>query len=223
MKKKCLSMLLALMMAVSLLPGTAFAASASGSRGNSVSWFNSSGTRTIPAQPTTPVFTDVPAWFAVEVNWAAANGVAMGVGNNRFAPGDLCTNAQILTFLWRAEKKPPAKTASPFTVAADYQGAIDWAYEQGMIGNFFAPGAYCTRADAVSYIWQTFDSESPGAKGTSFTDVSPNAAYADAVTWAVKNGITDGYPGNIFLPSKTCSRGEIVTFLYRAYVKSLWG
>ena len=230
MKKKCLAMLLALVMAAGFLTGTAFAASASGPCGNSAAWSYRSGTpangaihynSVIPAQPNTPVFIDVPSWYAVEANWAAANGIAKGVGNNQFAPGDICTNAQILTFLWRAEGKPAAKAASPFTVASDYQGAVDWAYEQGMIGRSFVPGAYCTRANAVSYIWRTFDSESPGAGGGGFTDVSPNAVYADAVAWAVENGITNGYPGNIFLPNKTCSRGEIVTFLYRAYVQSL--
>lgn len=165
-------------------------------------------------------FTDVPDWCADASNWAAGKGIAQGYGDDRFGATDYCTNAQILTFLWRAEGKPAANGESPFiTVASDYRGAVDWAYEQGIIDSSFVPGAYCTRASAVDYIWKVFGS--PGAGDGGFTDVSPDTDYAGAVAWAVENGVTDGYPGSIFRPDKTCSRGEIITFLYRAYVQPL--
>ena len=164
-------------------------------------------------------FTDVPDWCDKEANWAAAEGVAKGVGDNRFAPSTPCTNAQILTFLWRAEGQPAARTPSPFlNVASDYQGAVDWAYEKGIIDKTFAPGASCTRSSAVSYIWKVFGS--PNTSGESFLDVPPDASYAGAVAWAVANGVANGY-GDTFRPDSICTRGHIVTFLYRAYVQSL--
>ena len=160
---------------------------------------------------------DVPDWCADAVNWALDEGIAKGYGNGRFGAADNCTNAQLITFLWRAEGEPAANAKAPFpTVAAAYRDAIDWAYERGIIDNTFIPGAYCTRATAVSCIWQVFGSRS--AAKTSFSDVPAGADYAGAVTWAVANGITNGTGGNHFSPDKLCSRAEIVTFLHRAYV-----
>ena len=164
-------------------------------------------------------FTDVPGWCADAANWAAAEGIAQGYGNGRFGATDFCTNAQILTFLYRAAGEQTNLSQSPFTVESYYQDAVDWAYEQGIIDRSFVPGAYCTRASAVNYIWKAFGS--PVAGGGGFADVSPDTDDAGAVAWAVEKGITDGYPGSIFRPDKTCSRGEIITFLYRAYVQPL--
>ena len=163
-------------------------------------------------------FSDVPDWCADAAGWAVNQGVTRGVGDNQFAPDRMCTHVEILTMLHRAEGTPPAKTASPFKVASYYQDAVDWAYGEGIINDSFVPGAYCTRADAVTYIWQALGSQ-PGTSGGSFTDVSEAADYAAAVSWAVANGVTTGTgDGSTFSPDSICSRGQIVTFLYRAYV-----
>lgn len=162
-----------------------------------------------------PNFTDVPRWFAAEVSWAEANGITEGYGNSKFGTNDPCTNAQILTFLWRAAKKPDAKAKSPFTVQSYYQGAVDWAYGEGMIDGSFDPKGSCTRSSAMVYIWQAFGKQS--APASSFVDVPANASYAAAVNWGVANGVTEGFGNNDFQPSKVCSRGEIAAFLYRAY------
>lgn len=167
------------------------------------------------AVPPASSFTDVPRWFAAEVSWAEANGIAEGYGNGKFGTDDPCTNAQILTFLWRAANTPDAKAKSPFTVQSYYQGAVDWAYGEGMIDGSFDPKGSCTRSSAMVYIWQVFGKQS--APASSFVDVSANASYAAAVNWGVANGVTEGFGNNDFQPGKVCSRGEIAAFLYRAY------
>ena len=163
-------------------------------------------------------FTDVPGWCANEAGWAVQKGITNGTGNNQFSPNRTCTDAEILTFLYRAAGEHKAASSSPFTVASYYQDAIDWAYEQGLINGSFRADNPCTRANAVSYIWKALGSKPAGASGSGFTDVASNAGYAGAVAWAVANGITQGTgDGSTFSPNNVCSRGEIVAFLYRAY------
>lgn len=161
-------------------------------------------------------FTDVPDWCSAAVTWAVGEGITNGTGNGKFSPNDTCKNTEILTMLWRASGKPPAKSASPFTVASYYQDAVDWAYGEGLINSSAVPNGHCTRASALKYIWQALGKES--AAGGGFIDVPANADYAAAVSWGVANGITNGY-GATFRPANTCTRAEIVTFLHRAYVK----
>lgn len=169
---------------------------------------------------TTPAFTDVPAWCANEAGWAVRNGITKGTNGSgtTFSPDRTCTDAEILTFLHRAAGGRKAASPSPFTVESYYQDAVDWAYEQGLIGASFRADALCTRAAAVSYIWRARGSGPSNASNSRFTDVPSNANYAGAVSWAVENGVTAGTgDGSTFSPNKTCSRGEIVTLLYRAY------
>lgn len=164
-----------------------------------------------------PAFTDVPSWFEKEVAWAARKGITNGYnGNTTFAPDVECPHIQILTFLWRAADKSASSAKCPVPVASYYQEAANWAYETGLIGDDFEPNAKCTRADAVSYIWQALD-KPEAAEAASFPDVDAGAPYAGAVSWAVEKGVTDGYGGNIFAPDRVCTRGQIAAFLYRAY------
>ena len=188
MKKKLLALLLAALLAAGLLPGTALAAER---------------------------FSDVVpgAYYYDAVNWAVDSGITNGTGNNQFSPKTLCTEGEILTFLYRAAGEPEA-AASPLAVAGWCQAAVDWAYEEGMIGKAFRSGVDCTRSSAVMYIWLALGEES--APASSFSDVPASADYTMAVNWAVANGVTDGTGGNQFSPDRTCTREEIVTFLYRA-------
>lgn len=171
---------------------------------------------TVPAD-TTPSFTDTPSWCAKEAAWAAEKGITNGYGGSTtFAPNVDCTQAQILTFLWRAEDKPQAAKA-PITTAVSYQDAVNWAYGKKMIDDSFKPDAPCTRSQAVQYIWKALG-ELKAKEKASFSDVAVNAPYADAVSWAVKKGVTKGYGGaDTFAPDRVCTRSEIVCFLYRAY------
>lgn len=167
-----------------------------------------------------PSFTDVPGWCAKEAQWAAAQGIAKGTGNNRFTPGRNCTHQEILTFLWRAADRPDPTATAPVTVAADYAGAVNWAYGEGMIDGSFNPKAPCTRADAVIYIWKACGELGADAHG--FNDIPDgNEDLSLAVNFAAVCGISNGYDNGdgtfSFRPNKVCSRGEIVTLLYRAY------
>ena len=169
-------------------------------------------------------FYDVPndAYFYEAVKWAVKNGITTGVGNDLFAPEQPCTRAQIVTFLWRAAGSPEPKTASSFTdvsASAYYAKAVAWAVENGITNGMtettFAPDATCTRGQSVTFLYRALK----GSAGTisSFADVPANAFYADAVGWAVSQKVTDGTSNTTFSPDDNCTRGQIVTFLYRAY------
>lgn len=175
--------------------------------------------KTAGAPPKTD-FTDVAPedYFAAPVAWAVNNEITSGTGNNRFSPNDNCTQAQILTFLWRAAGSPePQGTVEPegFDGTEYYYRAALWAAEQGMVEGGFAPDELCTRAMAVTFMWK--HAGSPAAAPASFTDVPAGADYARAVAWAVEKGVTSGVGGSRFAPGDVCSRGQIVTFLYRAF------
>ena len=170
------------------------------------------------AQPEAAGFTDVPSWFETEVAWAVEKKITNGYGGSAaFAPNVQCPHTQILTFLWRAADRPAATAEAPFSVGTSYQEAVNWAYEKGLIDDSFDPDALCTRADAVSYIWQALD-EPEASETASFSDVDADVPYAGAVSWAVEKGVTRGYGGSdAFAPDRVCTRGEIAAFLYRAY------
>lgn len=168
-------------------------------------------------------FNDVAegAYYYDAVLWAVENGVTSGTSATTFAPNATCTRAQTVTFLWRANGSPkPTGTVNPFSdVSADayYYKAVLWAVEQGItVGTTdttFAPDATCTRAQVVTFQWRA--AGSPAASGSSFSDVPADAYYAQAVAWAVSEGITSGTGNNQFSPSNNCTRAQIVTFLYR--------
>ena len=161
------------------------------------------------------------SYYYDAVKWAAETGVTTGVGDGLFAPEWVCTRGQIVTFLWRASGSPaPKATELPFTdVAADayYAQAVLWAVEKGITNGTsettFGPDQTCTRAHAVAFLYRM--SGSPAAAGSTFSDVAADAYYSAAVAWAVEKGITNGTSGTTFSPDDTCTRGQIVTFLYR--------
>lgn len=174
------------------------------------------------------IFKDVPvdAYYYEAVKWAAEKGITGGVGNDLFAPNAPCTRAQIVTFLWRAAGSPaPKNTGTAFgdvKPGSFYEQAVAWAVENGITGGtgdgMFSPDATCTRAQSVTFLYRA--AGSPAVSGSAeFGDVATNAYYADAVAWAAKNGITGGIGGGLFGSGNDCTRGQIVTFLYRAYNK----
>ena len=169
-------------------------------------------------------FYDVPngAYFYEAVKWAVKNGITTGVGNDLFAPEQPCTRAQIVTFLWRAAGSPEPKTASSFTdvsASAYYAKAVAWAVENGITNGMtettFAPDATCTRGQSVTFLYRALKGTASGS--ANFTDVKSDAFYADAISWAVANNVTNGTSNTTFSPNADCTRAEIVTFLYRAY------
>lgn len=170
------------------------------------------------------LFADVSAeeYYYEAVKWASENGVTGGIGENLFGAKLPCTRAQIVTFQWRAAGSPEPKGMSGFVdVSADayYAKAVAWAVEQGIVSGTsattFSPDAVCTRAQSVAFLYRAFGTRTDKAAG--FSDVSADAYYADAVAWAVENGVASGIGGGLFAPDQDCARGQIVAFLYRAY------
>ena len=169
-------------------------------------------------------FYDVPndSFYYEAVKWAVGKNITSGVGNNLFAPDQPCTRAQIVTFLWRAAGSPaPESTTMPFTdvpAGSYYHSAVLWAIENGVTvgtsADAFSPDADCTRAQIVTFLWRAEGSPAAGSSDP-FTDVAADAYYADAVLWAVKEGITNGSTATTFSPDVTCTRAQAVTFLYR--------
>lgn len=176
-----------------------------------------------PAAPAASAFTDVSAtaYYYEPVKWAVENGVTAGTTATTFSPDNTCTNAHILTFMWRAAGAPEPAGKGPFTNLTGqeyYAKAAVWAYEKGMIsGTTFDAHKACTRAMTMEYFWRQAGSPKT-AISDKFTDVPATASYAQAVAWGVANGVTAGTSDNTFSPDNTCTRGQIVTFLYRALV-----
>ena len=172
-------------------------------------------------------FYDVPnnAYFYEAVKWAVKNGITTGVGNDLFAPEQPCTRAQIVTFLWRAAGSPePKGAASGMTDVVSgsyYEKAVAWAIENGITTgtttSTFSPDATCTRAQAVTFLARALKAKA--ASAAEFSDVPNDSYFADAVAWAAANGVTEGIGGGLFGSDNDCTRGQIVTFLYRAYNK----
>ena len=172
----------------------------------------------------TSPFSDVStnAYYYEAVKWAQEKGITGGIGNGLFGPNQPCTRAQIVTFLWRAAGSPEPKAMSSFTdIPADsyYAKAVAWAVENGITTGTgdgrFSPDATCTRAQSVTFLFRAIgklvDSKAE------FSDVLTDSYYANAVAWAVENGVTNGIGDGLFGPDNSCTRAQIVTFLFRAY------
>lgn len=161
------------------------------------------------------------SYYYDAVQWASNKGITNGVADGVFAPDWICTRGQIVTFLWRSVGSPTPKTAEmPFADVAEdayYAQAVLWAVENGITKGTsettFSPDQTCTRAHAVAFLYRLVGS--PAVTGSSFQDVAADAYYNAAVAWAVQQGITNGTSETTFSPNETCTRAQIVTFLYR--------
>ena len=161
------------------------------------------------------------SYYYDAVQWASNKGITNGVSDGVFAPDWVCTRGQIVTFLWRSVGSPTPKTAEmPFADVAEdayYAQAVLWAVENGITKGTsettFSPDQTCTRAHAEAFLYRL--AGSPAVTGSSFQDVDADAYYNAAVAWAVQQGITNGTSETTFSPDKTCTRAQIVTFLYR--------
>ena len=172
----------------------------------------------------TSPFSDVStsAYYYEAVKWAQEKGITGGIGNGLFGPNQPCTRAQIVTFLWRAAGSPEPKAMSSFSdVSADsyYAKAVAWAVENGITTGTgdgkFSPDATCTRAQSVTFLFRAIGKLVDNK--AEFSDVLTDSYYANAVAWAVENGVTNGIGDGLFGPDNSCTRAQIVTFLFRAY------
>ena len=185
-----------------------------------------SGSAPAPAEPAKPAFPDVPADspYADAIRWAVEQGITTGKTATTFDPNGTCTRGQAVTFLWRAAGSPePKGSTMPFTDVASgsyCEKAVLWAVENGITNGTtettFSPNAGCTRAQIVALICRS-QQGTPAAGDLPFTD-APAWAY-DAIAWSYQQGIVKGTTETTFSPNALCTRGQIVTFLYRALSK----
>ena len=175
-------------------------------------------------QPGTTGFTDVSAsaYYADAVAWAVSRGITTGTSATTFSPDASCTRGQIVTFLWRAAGSPSPKGTSSFAdVPAEsyYAQAVAWAVENGITNGTgegtFSPDTPCDRSQSVTFLFRALGGKTAG--DAAFSDVPAGSYYASAVAWAAEQGITTGTSSTTFSPNDTCTRGQIVTFLYRGY------
>ena len=174
-------------------------------------------------------FSDVPetAYYVKPVAWAVEQLITSGTSATTFSPNADCTRAQVVTFLWRSAGSPSPKSSyNPFNDLrsdAYYYKAVLWAVENditsGTSTTTFSPDATCTRAQVVTFLWRFEGKPYPDSYSNPFKDVKASNYYYTAVLWAVDNKVTSGTASNTFSPNDTCTRAQVVTFLYRDLVK----
>ena len=179
----------------------------------------------VPDTPEEPGFTDLaPGAFYLEpVAWAVETGVTNGMTPTTFAPGEHCSRAQVVTFLWRAAGKPVTTArSSAFSDVKEgkfYTDAVKWAVDSGVTNGMgdgtFGVDRVCSRAQVVTFLWRAAGKPTPKSAQCDFTDVKAGSFYYDAVLWAVEEGITNGMGDGTFGVDGECTRGQIVTFLWR--------
>ena len=180
------------------------------------------------AQWTPDGFSDVSnpgAFYYDAVYWAFNHDpqITNGASDTTFNPDGPCTRGHVVTFLWRAAGEPePTSTNNPFTdlkETAFYYKAVLWAVEKGITTGAtkttFAPGKPCTRGQIVTFLWRFENSPDPKSSENPFGDVKQDAFYYKAVLWASESGVTSGTSKGKFSPERTCTRGQVVTFLWR--------
>ncbi len=155
------------------------------------------------------------------VFWAVEEGIAYGTSSTAFSPNKVCTRGQMAAFLWRMAGSPKPKTTVQFTDVKEtdyYYEAVSWAAQQGITAgtgnNRFSPNAYCTRAQMVTFLYKAAGSPRVRDRVT-FKDVKESDYFYDAVSWAAEAGVTAGTGSGRFSPNSHCTRGQIMTFLYR--------
>ena len=169
-------------------------------------------------------FTDVaPGSYCYDaVQWAVANGITKGTDKTHFSPNAGCTRGQVVTFLWRAAGEPVVSGNVGFVDVAPgsycYE-AVKWAVANGITkgtdATHFSPNATCTRGQVVTFMYRAEGEPAVGGSN-GFVDVAVSSYCYEAIKWAVANGITKGTDATHFSPNATCTRGQVVTFLYRA-------
>ena len=176
--------------------------------------------RTAPTK--TVQFSDVKpdAYYYDAVQWAVQNGIVSGTSETTFSPDQTCTRAQTIAILWRAEGSPaPKGRNNPFKdvkESAFYYQAVLWAAERGIVtGTALEPDGAMTRGQLAAFLYRNAGSPAVSG-GADFTDVPGSAPFAKAVAWVAKQGIASGTGAHTFSPDNECTRGQIVTFLYKA-------
>ncbi len=165
-------------------------------------------------------------WYYASVKWAVENNVTAGTDATHFAPNKTCTRAEVVAFLWNAAGRPaPKAKKNPFADVKKsdwFYKAVLWAVETGITKGtdetHFAPNKTCTRAEVVVFLRASEGNPEPATAKNPFTDIKKKDWFYKAVLWAVETGVTKGTDATHFAPNKTCSRCEIVTFMYQDFI-----
>lgn len=172
----------------------------------------------VPEVDAAEKFTDVMAedYYYDPINWAIKNDITMGTSETTFSPNDTCTHDQILTFLWRAKGSPVVEKKNAWVKEGEYYtDALNWAASKGLIDEYYVGTSSCSRYSAVKYMFDLSGEEWSTYSAIPMKDLSEN--QKEAVSWAIDSYITMGTSENTFSPEQTCTRGQIITFLYRGY------
>ena len=185
---------------------------------------NAAFVKEVETSPFGDVSTSV--YYYEAVKWAQEKGITGGIGNGLFGPNQPCTRAQIVTFLWRAAGSPVVNYAmnmSDVPEGSYYAEAVRWALSEGITTgtteNTFSPDSECTRAQAVAFLFRYAASEAVTLQElvSGFSDADSVPGYAlPAMNWALAEEIVQGN-GSKLMPNDSCTRAQIVTFLFRAY------
>ena len=185
---------------------------------------NAAFVKEVETSPFGDVSTSV--YYYEAVKWAQEKGITGGIGNGLFGPNQPCTRAQVVTFLWRAAGSPVVNYAmnmSDVPEGSYYAEAVRWALSEGIAtgttGNTFSPDSECTRAQAVAFLFRYAASEAVTLQElvSGFSDADSVPGYAlPAMNWALAEEIVQGN-GSKLMPNDSCTRAQIVTFLFRAY------
>lgn len=178
-------------------------------------------------EPSKLPFTDVSAkdYFYEPVEWAVGKTITAGTTETTFSPNVSCSRAQVMVFLWRANGSPTIiMRSNPFKDVKTtdyYYDAVRWAVSRGITSGTssetFSPNDACSRAQVMTFLWRAKNTPSVGRRNLKFEDVPSDAYYYDPVCWAVNNTITAGTSPTRFSPDKSCTRAEVMTFLWQAY------
>ncbi len=192
-------------------------------------WFEGNMVYSAPGSDNN-TFVDVPegVFYFEAVNWAKENKIIDGLNETHFSPNGITSRAQMVTFLWKAAGKPePALTSCKFTDITDvkeseYYKAVLWAVEKGITNGTsettFEPEKNVSRAEAVTFLWR-YAGKPVVNYYMNMSDVVSGEYYTEAVRWALSEKITDGTTSTTFSPNDDCSRGQVVTFLFRDFAK----
>ena len=235
-KKKVLTVMLTLLVAVCLLATSALAVAPTGSATDPTttpSTTPSTNPSGVP-DPGKPAFGDITkgAWYYDAVIWAVDNNITHGTSATTFSPDKACTRAEMIEFVWNAAGQPKAETTKtvPFTDVPEsgssafwYEDALLWAYENEIVagtnedGTTFSPNKPCTRAEMMSFLVRLLAENGDEVYvKTPYTDVDTGAWYYEDLLWAYSYELTDGTSETTFSPLKTCTRAEAVQFLFNA-------
>ena len=164
------------------------------------------------------------SYYANAVDWARVRNVTLGIDDNYFEPDVVCTRALTASLIWCAKGRPGVGVSTRFLDIPTYiyyAEPVNWAFLSGVTAGTsditFSPDLGCTRAQVVTFLWRAEGSPEPVNMSAYFSDVAPDAYYRKAVYWALENGITAGTSPTTFSPDQTCTRAQIITFLYKDF------